>query len=153
MGGANAGEVITAKSQVVDFVTPKGLIKQVSFKFNSDPNDMGDLGSLFKDVEAMGMQVGIPFNPSGESKLGTISHYRTFTRTDKGLFASEGSGVLYHQDDPDMRDWKLVTSDPELADEVFKQVSKVSQWNRGRDLYYAIMQTWTWGADKIELDK
>ena len=153
MSGAYAGEVVTLKSDVVNFNTSDGQIKQVSFEFHSDPSDFGDLGNLFKDIEKMGMQVGIPFNPDQRYSLGTMSHYRTYTRTKDGLFASEGSGVLYDQKDPDMRKWKLVTKDPELADEVFDAVSKVPQWSKGRDMFYAIMQTWTWGADKIELDK
>lgn len=153
MGGAHAGEVATLKSDVVSFDTPKGKIKQVSFEFHSDPGDFGDLDGLFQDVEKMGMKVAIPFNPDQRYSLGNMSHYRTFTRTEDGLFASAGSGMLYDQKDPDMRDWVLVTKDKELADEVFNEVSKVPEWSKGRDLFYAIMQTWTWGADKIELDK
>lgn len=154
MGGANAGEVLVMKSPILVFDEPKGQLAQYSFEFLADLNDSGDLG-IARNIAAE-HDLSVLAQPGTEGvRLGNMPTWRTFTKSDSGLYVSEKSGVLFeHQrDDPDRRGWVLVTPDPALTSDLFREVYETPVNAKGRVIFSKFMKYWQGNADKIELDK
>lgn len=149
-GGANAGDVLVRKSPIVEFESEG--IAQYSYEFLSDLNDVGDMGFIRNIAVEHGFTVSAPKTP-GEVRLGNMPHHLTYTNTSDGFFVSTKSGVLYHQDDADKRDWVQVTADNELAEQMFRDLYEVPEQAKGRELFARYMKYWESNADKILIDK
>ena len=163
MGGANGGEVLTQKSQVLQ--NPEKTIKQVTFEYHADLDDYGDLGTLKNIISELGFSIipvphekptppdeeeinefnkllgGTGFttipnpNPLIRRGLGTMPHWRTFSLTDSGLYADCSVGALSRIVEMGAKETVRITSEKQLAQTLFDAIASLEENSKGRDLF------------------
>lgn len=146
MGGAYAGEVITAVSPCLTFNDNGRQIEQFTLKFQADLEDAGDMGEASDLASEYGMSM-VSKKPVADSfkGLGNVPHYRTFSFIKgEGLYVSTGSGLIFehHRSDPDLRDLTLITKNQDVGRSIFTSASQLAPQSRGRDLFAVIQNNW-----------
>jgi len=137
MGGANAGEVLSEKSDVFNDKNTS----QVSFLYFADLNDDGDFGNLAEVLKDFNFAMIPTRKKSNGVVLGNMPHYRSFRLNNNGLYIEDNSGVLYEKKTyPLEKDYTHITSDKRVAKELFERIQELPKGSKGRDLFliYAI---------------